>query len=402
MKHSINQLLSYSVILNCLILCGCITEYKAKGIKEVTDILVVQGIITDDESFISITQSVNLNEKEYSEPLNIENAIVYVECDDETKTEAGVYEPSDSPTWATRVGRYRIKTGQLNLARKYRLKIEFNNHEYVSDFSYPIETPEIDSLFWIKTGAGLPVMIHVSTHSPNNDVLYYQWSFKEDWEYHAIFKVRRCPIHNINVVIENDWESYFCPVCEGELEEPYPYICWNSVNNNEMLLGSSERTVFGQLIEKILDINPTDIRLSVLYRITVNQNAISKRAHDYFVNIKKNSENIGSIFAPTPSELRGNIVCTTDPRRPVIGYIDISTTTQKNIYISESDVFEGFFCCPGVQENAPLEWFILIYSGGWRDISCIDCTWHDKSTQKPDDWPEIDNFVVGKYGFCRY
>ena len=69
MKHS------SLIILNCLI--SCTTPYEHKGIKEITDILVVQGIISDYESFISLTRSVNITEADYFEPVNVENAIVY-------------------------------------------------------------------------------------------------------------------------------------------------------------------------------------------------------------------------------------------------------------------------------------------------------------------------------------
>ena len=386
MKHSINQLLSYSIILNCLILCSCITEYVAKNIDEVADVLVVEGIITDDESVITLSKSVSITGGGfYDFPISIANANVYVECDDGTKTESGFYEPPDTLTGqhAYRVGRYTIKTGLLNLERKYRLKIEFDNHEYVSDFSYPIKTPEIDSVFWMKKGLGQPVDILVATHSPIYEVLYYRWFFKEEWETHSVYKVTRCPVCEKHVLIYYD--RHFCPRCGAEME-PYPYYCWNL--RRVISFASSDRTVFGRVTDIITKIDPTDRRLSVLYRVVVNQNAISKRAHDYYVNIRKNSENIGSIFAPTPSELRGNMVCTTDPRRPVIGYIEVSHTTQKTLYISESD---------GVYEDIPRTCFSVnidevsyrfVDGIGWIYLFCIDCALHNFNlSQKPDDWP---------------
>ena len=81
-KYSIIQLF---VILNCF--CGCIDEYKAKGIKEATDILVVEGVITDYESIITLSRSANISEEHTS--LNyVDNAQVYVECDDGTQWSA--------------------------------------------------------------------------------------------------------------------------------------------------------------------------------------------------------------------------------------------------------------------------------------------------------------------------
>ena len=384
------------VLCVCFILCGCITEYEATGIDEVADILVVEGVITDDETIITLSRSSNLTDDYQSSISYISNARISVECDDGTQMYGDPHSEGDGyyVIW-----RYTIKTGQLNLDCKYRLKIEIEEidygsddcypnffgeitcpaktYEYCSDYSYPIKTPEIDSIFWIKRGRGQPVMIHVATHSPDRQVLYYRWSYKEDWEI------------NSDVVLEE-----------------YPYYCWNQSSNRDLLLGSAEKTVFGKVTEMLAEIPPSNRKLSVLYRINVRQNAISKRAYDYFANIKKNSQQSGSIFAPIPSELRGNIVCTTDPDRPVIGYVDVSTTTQKTRYISRRDnLYEPsrLDYCDAVSIEYLIEiygedeWIDLIpgyfvplppeMKEGYVHVECVDCTYYG-TTQKPDDWPD--------------
>jgi len=377
-----------------LILCGCITKYDPPDIDELADILVVEGIITDDETTITLTRSAKLtNDVEIgSDPSTptyfVDNAKVYVECEDGTQFHA---EPPSMIWWGMwiRNGRYTIKTGKLNPNKKYCLNIEIDeiegdcrpgtgpcptkNYKYSSDPAYPIQTPEIDSVFWMKRGRGQPVSIHVATHSPDLKVLYYRWSYKEDWE------------------VRSEYYS-----------ADYPYFCWNCANSRQMLLGSAEKTVFGRIMDKLTEMSPSSSRLSVLYRIDVKQNVISKRAYDYFANIKKNAEQSGSIFAPVPSELRGNITCITDPGRPVIGYVDISTTTQKRRYISGGQVYEkprsnNCDLIPGdtlwrryggIPDNykpyppppAPPATYVR--------IECLDCTLNDATTLKPDDWPK--------------
>ena len=364
--------------LLCLVLCGCITEYNPKGIDEEEDILVVEGIITDDESYITLSRSLNLTVGEASTQY-VYNARVYVECDD------GGSILSESPSCGSNgyfdynSNRYVINTGKLNPEHKYRLKIEIDEDVYCSDYSYPIQTPEIDSIFWAKRGKGQPVMIYVATHEPRGKVLYYRWSYKEDWEYFA------------NYYLEN-----------------YPYYCWDKANNRDLLLGNTEKTIFGKLTDKITEIAPSNIKLSYLYRIDVTQNVISKRAFDYFANIKKNAQQTGSIFAPIPSELRGNITCTTDPERPVIGYVDISTTTKKCRYISFT---EGAYESPGfnrdcelVPRDSLMKWYDHIPNEYvltnprevelspmaipyYIKVKCVDCTYYGGVAQKPDDWP---------------
>ena len=360
-----------------LILCGCITEYEAK-VDEVADILVVEGIITDDETVITLSRSTNLNDEDgrhWTSTNYVTNAVVHVECEDGTQFRADLF--CDYDSYGRMHCQYNIKTGTLNLERKYHLKIEIEGYEYSSDYSYPIKTPEIDSIFWRKRNHGQPVMIYVSTQDPN--VLYYRWSFKEDWEYHS------------NVYLDG-----------------YPYQCWDTSSSYGMVIGSAEQTVIGKMTDVLVEIDPSSRKLSQLYRINIKQNAISKRSYDYFANIKKNSEQSGSIFAPIPSELRGNIICTTDPDRPVIGYVDVSLTTRNlryipyrerayepprwtpdcEIYTKEEicDVFGKF--CKGPVELG--EW--VIYDSRaepptYVQIQCVDCTFGEGATQKPDDWP---------------
>ena len=407
MKKSISHRpLSISICL-CLILCGCITEYKATGIDELSNIFVVEGVITDNETMITLSRSSKLSEVSLNN-YPVTNAEVSVECDDGTQFRADRNYFYDEYSGITYMGIYVITTGQLNLDRKYRLKIEIEEidgdcvpdpvhpcpmkiYEYSSDYSYPIKTPEIDSVFWIKKDRGQPVMIYVSTRDPENKNVHYRWSYKEDWEINSEFWV-----------------------------DGYPFYCWSTDNSKNLLIGSAEKTVLGQLTDKVTEISPSSRKFSVLYRIDIKQNAISKRAYDYFANIIKNSQQTGSIFAPIPSELRGNIICTTDPDKAVIGYVDVSTTTQKRRYISNREVYESPYSNCRIYTKDELCELLLGTCGNEDDIQCMenwmkqceelqipssmyikadpmdtslyvpvrcaDCTYYGK-TRKPDDWP---------------
>ena len=381
--------------LLCLLLCGCVTEYKPPKIDSLADILVVEGIITDNETIITLSRSVSILEEHSSSFSYVNYADVFVECEDGTRwvAEPLNWDPLSSSV-PIRNGLYTIKNGMLEPDRKYRLKIEIEEpdyssvdcypdfwggmscptkiYEYASAYSYPIKTPEIDSVFWIKRGPKQPVMIHIATHSPNNSVLYYRWSYKEDWEINSEYNL-----------------------------DTYPYYCWNKANSTGLLIGSAEKTVFGKITDVVTEIAPTNRKLAVLYRINVKQNVISKRAYDYFANIKKNAEQTGSIFAPTPSELRGNITCLTDPDKPVIGYVDISSTTQKIRYIWRREgayEYPPTLCelTPGDslrswnEGRIPDEYIlydVLEFDDTYIRIQCVDCTYYG-TTQKPDDWPK--------------
>jgi hypothetical protein len=51
----------------------------------------------------------------------------------------------------------------------------------------------------------------------------------------------------------------------------------------------------------------------VLYYIKLSQYALSHDAYLFYQKLKKNTEQLGSIFDAQPSELSSNIHCVTDP-----------------------------------------------------------------------------------------
>ena len=356
-------------VLSSLFICGCITEFETTGIDEVAGILVVEGLITDEESTIVLSQSVGLNDD--NRALLVTDAKVYVECDDGTQ-------------WSTarqNFGEYIIETGKLNPERQYRLKIELEENEYCSEFAYPMITPEIDSVFWTKKGKGQPVNIHVATQSPDGMAQYYRWSYKEDWETRAL-------------VAREDTVS--------------PYYCSKTSKSKELLFGTNQSADFGKLIHILAEIPPHDDRFMLLYRIDVMQNAISKRAFDYYTSIKRNSHQTGGIMAHVPSELKGNITCYTDLNQPVIGYVDVSTSvTRERLYIHYIWVYEDFTYLDCITFTS---WEMSRIFNTWDYIhlkdglyvlkKCVNCALNGgKSIYELDEWP---NQYLKEGWYIRY
>ena len=338
----------------------------------------------------------------------VDGAGIYVECDDGMLFLA---ENHDN-------GVYSINNGKLNPERSYRLNIELDGRKYQSAYSNPIITPDIDDVFWIQRGERQPVIINVSTHSVENHILYYKWSYREEWEYTADYiwvTPERCQEPSCHVLLPEDEDN--CPQCGRKITKFYNHYCWG-INNGYFFLSSAERTTFGRVTEKITEINPRDIKLSILYRITVRQNAVSKQAYDYFTNVRKNTRNTGDIFSPVPSELQGNITCITDPGIKVIGFVDVSTTSQKEMLISHRDnlyvppdfeklcrpltriqlcaALGNFMCDRWVVPNGYIvfdyvpvfAWIPDILEPRYSDETCFDCTLYGGTPNKPEDWPQ--------------
>ena len=114
--------------------------------------------------------------------------------------------------------------------------------------------------------------------------------------------------------------------------------CWNTVNSTNINLGSSEKLSEDLIYLPLIYIEPGSEKLSVLYSINVRQYALSHEAYLFFQKIKKNTEQVGSIFDAQPSELQGNIHCLTNPAEIVVGYVDISEEKIQRIFISNAEL----------------------------------------------------------------
>jgi len=189
------------------------------------------------------------------------------------------------------------------------------------------------------------------------------------------------------------------------------YYCWRKDSSMNLILGTTEKLIENTIREKTIRyFTRSDDRFSVLYRINVKQNTIHKEGYDYFYNLQKNIEQTGSIFGTIPSEIMGNIRCESNPEIPVIGYVDVSTTTSDEQYL-DSKYFDPInisrqstFCMMSLDTIRPPDPPLLPGSGfvyfgyeysttgiiiGYVFIpdGCVDCTKNGGSKQKPKNWP---------------
>jgi Domain of unknown function (DUF4249) len=275
-----------------------------------------------------------------------------------------------------------------------------DNKEYVSDFAAVKKTPDIDSISWTKENGG--VKIYVNTHDTQNNTKYYKWDYEETWEFHSTYYSS----------IEYTFNQNGIPTAvryrnADETVDTTIYKCWNTVNSTNINLGSSEKLSKDLIYLPLVFIEPESVKLSVLYSINVRQYALSHEAYLFFEKIKKNTENVGSIFDAQPSELAGNIHCTTNPGEIAIGYVDISEEKIKRIFIRNNELPGWGYrtrCAFITIDNKPdsiLKYGISLWptvpfsidpTGGIRSFfatpeeNCIDCTLTGSNT-RPSFWP---------------
>ncbi|MBG9377748.1 DUF4249 domain-containing protein [Panacibacter sp. DH6] len=297
-------------------------------------------------------------------------------------------------------GTYTSDPLTLNTAVNYRVHINTaDGKEYTSAYTPVKATPVIDSISWEQTGEG--VTTHINTHDATGNVKYYRWTYAETWQirsaYYSTLKYTVDPLTSLNVGVEYR---------NAGLPDLTIWDCWQSYTAKNIMLGTTEKLSSDIIYLPLTHIEPESIKLSVLYSVELKQYALSKGAYNFYEQLRKNTEQLGSIFDAQPSELIGNIQCITDPGEIVIGYVDVTTESTKRIFISNRDVDKWGYSqgCSNIKidNNAdsiakygngliptvpnqlgPFNSIIDFYAA---DPYCVDCTLRG-TNQRPSFWP---------------
>jgi hypothetical protein len=300
---------------------------------------------------------------------------------------------------------YQVYVEALDNNVKYHIKIEYDGNSYESTPSKPLTTPEIDNVSCIlpEHNEG-DVIVRISTHDNTEGAKFFMWNYVEDWiitaRYSTTIFYRRTP-----------------PNLGFDIKEHAPfYYCERNVASNKPLIVSTESLAENRIIDKELyRHNFIDDRFTAHYSVIVYQKAISKEAYEYYQNVLKLNEEMGGLFTPQPSEIKGNITCTTDLSKKVIGYIEVvKNTTHKRIFV---DIEKAGITRPQVANHLcelvpheevidkykPYDYYDLGYrpAGGpnaartgpthWTHRTCTDCRERDGTKPKTDFWPDTDN-----------
>jgi len=373
-----------------MIIVACKDKYMPHINQPSTGFLVVEGNINagDDSTFIFLSRSSGLDSIQIFPELS-----AHVEVQSE---QGASYPLAEQPG-----GKYAIDKLPIDPTQKYRLHIRTSNgKEYLSDPAEVKITPPIDSVNW-KAGPDL-VTIYVSTHDDQKKSVYYEWSFEETWQYNPPY------VSNYKYAPSDPAADSFYLI--PRLNSRDYSTCWLSSLSSNINLGST-----ASLAEDIISEFPIQTvsyggsnRLVNRYSILVKENALSKDAYEWKLKLKKNTEQLGSIFDAQPSETGGNLHCITDPAEQVIGFIGCSTQTEKRIFINRHElpaiyVFTGYEICSvdsvkrekegNAFRDTTYEWVIdHLYKG--NDIigatgaprGCIDCTLKGGVNVKPSYW----------------
>jgi hypothetical protein len=307
-------------ILAISVLYSCKRSYAPPAITAPNNYLVVEGVIAagQDSTIIKLSRTVNLSGTNTANPEL--NATVTVQGDQNVS-----YNLSQVDT----TGRYGAPPLNLDNSHKYRLLITTTDGKtYASDYESVKITPPIDTLGYNITGIGLN--IYTNAHDPSNNTKYYRWDYSETYIYNS-------PILTYYKFDETNTD----PLKMSVTRTPDELIntCYVTLNSSNVLLNSSAKLTQDVIQNNQITQIPKDSeKILHRYSIIVRQYALTPEAYAFWSILKRNTEQIGTIFDVQPSEVKGNIHCTSNPSEPVVGYISVSSIAQKRIFIDRQDL----------------------------------------------------------------
>ncbi|MDA0313943.1 MAG: DUF4249 family protein [Bacteroidetes bacterium] len=208
--------------------------------------------------------------------------------------------------------------------QSYVLEIELSSGErYVSEGLQPIVTPEIINAGFKRDEEGVEVFLSTQGNANADDFL---WTFEETWIYRPRIRTAYIYVPELkNVRDRKDAEQ--------------TSLCFKTEPSPGILLETSSRFRDQVVFQKTITEIPTgDQRIMERYSILISQKGLASKDVPFWEILKKNTEDIGSIFSPLPSLIGGNIKSLDADKNPVIGQVSLGVIRQKRIYINLVEV----------------------------------------------------------------
>jgi hypothetical protein len=357
---------------------GCVSEFVPE-IEEEEELLVVEGLITDQPGTytIKLSKSLPLGQKSDARPMT--GCMVSIADDlghvfPLSETVAGTY-VTDSATFKGMVGRI------------YTLQVASNEENNSLTYeSSPMEmkpVPPVDSLYYEKKVVEEPFEyfkgidaceIYLDTYDPENKCRYFRWDYSETWILRLLF-----PVENMK--------------------------CWVSDGSHTIDIKSTTTLEESRIVRHpVAYISNVTDRLKTKYSILVNQYSLNEDEYLFWERLQNLTMQVGGLYDIIPSSIPSNLICIERPGEKVLGYFSVSARTSRRIFIE--DTFEGIIdrydnCITDTiyGDYDPPELYISLWPlidhppsfGSPRtrvlsdDKGCADCTVRG-TTEKPEFW----------------
>ena len=339
-------------------------------------------------------------------PRYLRDFLAWVDCDDGTSL-TGTYQVDTRPF-------FRIDTRNLDPDRKYRLRVMTNTVigpegtpvptgpqlTYVSEWMPVSRSSEIDSLSYEVVGKE-KMSIRVSTGGKEPlEGRYIKWTGKETWRYTA------------QLYATHQYDITSNAIVPFKLGENNHYYCWSTASVPYAMSLHLDEYAGNKLVDReIYSYGPKEAKLSNIYSVEILQQNISEDAYRFWTVMNRNTYDVGGLFSPQPSQIRGNIVNVEDSSQLVIGYISVCQVSRARLFINNKTTrfYSGVRVLPDyVIVNDP-ERYMFYYRHGygpyeihqypnpsqvsdsdwdWYPLDCLDCRRKGGVDVPPDFWPD--------------
>jgi hypothetical protein len=293
------------------LLGGCVDPYPPDVPAAGQSYLVVDGFINSKGSTV-IKLSRTLGLASASAIPAEAKATVYVLDNVGTR-----YNLTENPA-----GTYTLPAQTLDPQRQYQVRITTaKGRNYASDLVAVKTTPPIDKLSWQPMGKG--VEIDVNTHDPSGAARYYRWDYVETWQFNSAFR--------------SDYE-YVASSKSVERRTNNIFTCWRTEPSPFIKQSTTAQLSQDVVANYPLIALPLNEKLRIKYSVLVLQYAQTPEEYAYWETLSKNTQNLGTLNDPLPTQLTGNVHCLTDASEPVLGYVGAHSVTQERLFIDYNDL----------------------------------------------------------------
>jgi len=295
-----------------LALAGCVDRFEPDVSNAPQNYLVVGGFINlAGGTTIQLSRTQNVNNQ--AAPLAETGATVAVHDESGLLFRLTELTPGTYTSAGTLLG--------LPAGRKYQVRLRTAaGREYASDLVVAKAAPPIDQVRWEAQGPN--VQIYVNARDAANATRYYRWSYTETWEFHS---ANQSSLEYVNGAMR--------------LRNEDIYHCWGSENSSSILLSTTARLSQDVVSDFPLILLPANsLKLGNKYSVLVRQYAQTPEEYAYWEMLKSNTESLGGLFDPLPSQLTGNVHCLSDATETVIGYVGAGTVAEKRIFIASTEL----------------------------------------------------------------
>jgi len=371
----------FAILLIFLAAPRCKEPYLPSAIQNNVNLLVIDGTVVSGNGINTITLSKTKNLNDFAPTMKVTDAQVSVIS--VSGVEYNFVNLGD--------GRYQSENLLLDSTQQYQLKVvTTDGNEFRSAVNSVRSSPPIDSVQWVQDTLG--VQIYVNSSDPSNNTKYYRWTYEETWQYESF----------ANSTLEyNNGDPILRPV-ENQI-----YNCWLTQNSSTIEVYTTSRLSSDLVYKYPLALIPTGSeKLSKKFSILVKQYALSQEAYNFWENLKKNTEELGTIFDLQPFTELGNIRCVNNPSVKCIGYISFTTAQESRIFIDKREVFNWNYypyygaCARDTLAPDALAQFFQPPGGPYfstiigtdngayiiGSVFCVDCTYHGGVNVAPAFW----------------